>query len=268
MTRYRLLSTDFDGTLVSHPSDGRCLPEMGEFLQHFVTSGGIWVVNTGRSLEHTLEGLELFQAPVVPTFLIVNERHIHEHCDGKYGSWESWNRPCDEIHRRLWEQSAPLIARLRELAAATTDVHFIDHLGQPEGLISSDVEAMERFVALLDEARKKFPDFSYHRNAIYLRFAHRTFSKGTALRHLSRSLGISAAATAAAGDNLNDLSMLQSGIAAWQVCPGNAVPEVKARVRENGGFVSERTEAHGTLEGLLHLAGEKIIPPEKNKAAG
>ena len=73
MSHLRLLSTDFDGTLIEHFSDGRCTPEFAEVLLQHKKQGGVWAVNTGRGLVHAMEGVEKFQAPVQPDFLLTNE---------------------------------------------------------------------------------------------------------------------------------------------------------------------------------------------------
>ena len=76
MSHLRLLSTDFDGTLIEHPSDGRCSTAFAEVLILNQKAGGLWALNTGRSLDHAREGLALFAAPVLPNFLLTNEREI------------------------------------------------------------------------------------------------------------------------------------------------------------------------------------------------
>jgi HAD superfamily hydrolase (TIGR01484 family) len=257
MRNFDLLSTDFDGTLVGHPSSGQCTNELKEYLKWFTDSGGHWVVNTGRSLEHMLEGLDLFDSPTPPHSLIVNERHLYQRGnDGVYYEVEEWNRPCDKTHEDLWKNTAPLLASLRRFAETHEDMEFVEKDGKPEGIISPSLGLMEEFLRILEEGRREFPDFSYQRNAVYLRFCHREYSKGSALAFLAGKLGISPASTLAAGDNHNDLSMLCPAVARFQVCPDNSVEEVKSRVAAAPrGFVSKLPNAQGTLEGLLNFSG-------------
>jgi hydroxymethylpyrimidine pyrophosphatase-like HAD family hydrolase len=97
------------------------------------------------------------------------------------------------------------------------------------------------------------PDFDFQRNAIYLRFSHRDYTKGTALRELARELGVERERILAVGDNHNDLSMLDGAHAAMVACPANAVPEVRQAVEAAAGWVSEHPDALGTADGIVYF---------------
>ena len=110
MSFLRLFSTDFDGTLIGHPSDGRCLPAFAEVLRRHREAGGLWAVNTGRGLDHALEGLEKFSAPHEPDFLLTSEREIFlRGDDGGYSPHAEWNDLCYARHDRLFEVSAAVV---------------------------------------------------------------------------------------------------------------------------------------------------------------
>jgi len=53
----RLLSTDFDGTLVDHDASPAVSPALYEMLAELRRCGVAWAVNTGRDLEFILHGL-------------------------------------------------------------------------------------------------------------------------------------------------------------------------------------------------------------------
>ncbi|MFV0415279.1 MAG: HAD hydrolase family protein [Chthoniobacterales bacterium] len=231
---------------------------MCAILQTYTDQKGTWVINTGRSFEHMSEGLEIYHPAVLPQFLIVNERHIFELCDNKYSPWCSWNNPCDEQHLELWKSSAPLIEELRSFSDQHKKIQFIDFAGNPEGVVVDDMETMEKFIIFLDEGRKAFPDFSYERNSVYLRFSHVAYSKGRALQYLQKSLGISSSSTAAAGDNLNDLSMLKKEVAEFMLCPGNAVDEVKSYVKKSGGQIGDYPAEKGIIQALEKLTDSLV----------
>ncbi len=257
----RLISTDFDGTLIGHPSDGRCVPVLARELADFKAAGGQWVINTGRSLEHALEGVELFAAPVEPDFLITNEREIYRRGeDGGWVDFGEWNAGCRERLGELFARAEPIFRRVREMVADAGDVTLIPSADAPEGLITTSEAVMERVVAFLDEVRAGVPEFAYQRNTVYLRFAHVDYSKGTALRELRRLLDVPREATFAAGDHYNDLSMLDGEVAAHVGCPANAIPEAQALVRAAGGWVAAETFGAGTaatLAAARHRAGAK-----------
>lgn len=78
-------------------------------------------------------------------------------------------------------------------------------------------------------------------------------SKGLALKKVQNILGISPEFTMVACDGVNDLPMLEKNIAALQVAPANADPEVKEKVRMNGGIVSTLNYSDGVVESAKKL---------------
>ncbi len=247
----RLISTDFDGTLVHHPSDGRCVPPLAEALAAFKASGGLWAVNTGRSLEHTVEGITLFAAPVEPDFLLTHEREIwHRDEDGVWKDFGDWNRLCRQRHAELFTRAADIFRRVRALLAHAHDVNLIEENGTPSGLITADESVMDRVAASLDAMRDEVPKFHYQRNTIYLRFCHADYNKGSALAELGRLTNLSRDEIFAVGDHFNDLSMLDGRYAAHVACPANAIPPVQAAVLAAGGRVARQSFGAGSAEAL------------------
>ncbi|MCM8762661.1 MAG: HAD hydrolase family protein, partial [Candidatus Omnitrophica bacterium] len=78
-------------------------------------------------------------------------------------------------------------------------------------------------------------------------------SKGLAVRKVQKSLGISPEFTLVACDGVNDLPMLEKDIAALQVAPANADPEVHEKVKANGGIVSSLSYSDGVVESAKKL---------------
>lgn len=247
-----LISTDFDGTLISQPSDGRCVPDLARALAQFKSRGGIWAINTGRSLTHTLEGLELFAAPVQPDFLLTLERDIHLP-DGR-GGWqplEPWHTLCRDRHAELFDSSGGIFDHILEGVRDSPDVTVIRENDQPVGLITTDEAAMDIVASVLETVQRAFPDFSYQRNSIYLRFCHVDYHKGAALAELTRHLNLTASEVFAAGDHYNDISMLSPTCSGSVACPANAIFAVKNLVQQQGGFVSDQEGGYGTSEALF-----------------
>jgi len=252
--RIRLISTDFDGTLVGHPGDGSCVPELASALSDFKASGGLWAINTGRSLPHAIEGVEIFSAPVEPDFLLTHEREIYRRDVG--GQWVAagdWNRVCRERHAELLHESGGIFPRIRAMLDGARDVTWIREDGESIGLITSDETVMARVAAGLDTLRAEFPEFSYQRNTIYLRFCHVDYHKGASLGELCHQLGFEPDQVFAAGDHYNDLSMLDTKYAAHLACPANAIPEVRAAVAAAGGCVAGSRHGTGIAEALRRL---------------
>jgi hydroxymethylpyrimidine pyrophosphatase-like HAD family hydrolase len=233
-------------------------------LTDFKAAGGLWAINTGRSLEHIVEGVTLFKAPVEPDFLLTHEREVWRRDEnGGWHEFGDWNQICRERHTELFRQSQEIFRRVRELIVGAHDVNLIEENGTPSGLITADEAVMERVAARLDELRASVPKFHYQRNTIYLRFCHADYDKGSALGELSRLTGISRDEVFAVGDHFNDLPMLDGRYAQYVACPANAIPEVQATVRAADGHVAEAPYATGSAQ-ALRLA---LTQSEKQKPA-
>ncbi|MEI6278580.1 MAG: HAD hydrolase family protein [Verrucomicrobiae bacterium] len=243
------MSTDFDGTLIGHPSDGRCVPAFAEMLRRHRETGGLWAMNTGRSLEHAVEGLAIFSAPIEPDFLLTCEREIFSRdADGTWTPHAGWNDLCTARHNTLFEVAAPVVRAICLLAERSPDVTIIEEGGRPAGLVTSSEEVMDEVAAFIERESIEHPDFSYQRNTVYLRFCHRDYHKGSSLGELCRMIQVDRTAVLAAGDHFNDLSMLDGRYAAYPCCPSNAIPEVKRTVLAAGGHVAKLPAADGIAE--------------------
>lgn len=256
----QLLSTDFDGTLVGFPQRLACPPLLSDALVAARAADVAWVINTGRSLEHLEEGLAEFAAPHAPDYAVVNERHLYELRGRDWIAIGTWNERCDEEHHRLGQLSAPALRQILKHAARSLSFEVLEERGYPIGVITRDEETMEKLVGQLRLVAGEHPDFDFQRNAIYLRFSHRSYTKGTTLAELARFLALPKAGILAIGDNHNDLSMLDGTHAGMVACPVNAVEEIRRAVRTANGFVSDRPDAFGTAEAIFNYLAP---PPEK-----
>ncbi|MEY5026668.1 MAG: hypothetical protein RLZZ244_2196, partial [Verrucomicrobiota bacterium] len=82
----RLLSTDFDGTLVDHFANPPVDPALFRMLEVLRGRGVHWAINTGRDLPFVDEGLREFGFPVEPDFVLTAEREVFHR--GAGGGWE------------------------------------------------------------------------------------------------------------------------------------------------------------------------------------
>lgn len=250
----RLLSTDFDGTLVAHQSDpvldAACMELIGELQR----GGALWAINTGRSRELLESGLVDFDFPVRPDFILTSERDVFRPAP-EGDAWEpfgDWNERVAKDHAELFSSSTSILGEVLDFVQQRTRARIVHATHGPEGLIAQDEEEMARIIEFIDEARAAHPKFHYQHNTVYLRFCHADYHKGAALGELQRLLEISPAQTFAAGDHANDISMLDGRFAKLPACPGNAIEPVKEAVRKAGGFVSDRCCGAGVHEALRH----------------
>jgi len=251
----RLLSTDFDGTLVNHFAENPVSADFIEILGRLRAEGAVWAINTGRALHHIVEGLEEFDFPVQPDFVITSERDVFQKdAHGQWGDYGEWNRRCAEVHDQLYSKAQPMFDRIIRYLQKETNARFInDNTGI--GVVAEDEPEMDRIVTFIDTMRHEVPDFHYQRNTMYLRFCHAAYSKGAALAELGRLLDIPREQIFAAGDHYNDLPMLDGVFAQWVACPSNSAEVVKDMVRKaNGhGCVATREAGDGVADALHHF---------------
>jgi len=251
----RLLSTDFDGTIVSHVSepilDASCMDLIGD-LQ---AAGAMWAINTGRSVDLLESGLTDFSFPFRPDFILTSERDVFR--PGSNGTkWEAfgdWNERCARDHAELFTSASSVLAEVVDFVNQKTKARIIYEPEGPAGLIAASEEEMDRVTEFIEQARRKQPKFNYQRNTLYLRFCHADYHKGAALAELARLLQIPRENIFAAGDHHNDISMLDGEVAAMPACPANAISEVKEAVRAAGGYVAGREHGAGVYDAITYF---------------
>jgi len=218
LNKIRLISTDFDGTLVHHGGQPEVVPELFDCLAELRKGGVLWAMNTGRALEHIVEGLAEFKFPVAPDYVLTTERHVFRPSANGLG-WDDygdWNLRCEQAHQELFVTARPLLDEIAAFVETQTGGQIIYEDSLPAGLIaSSDAEmnAVETFIRATQ--KEAHPAFHYQRNTIYLRFCHMDYSKGAALGELGRLLEIPRDKIFAVGDHFNDLQMLDGKFAEW-----------------------------------------------------
>ena len=253
-----LLCFDFDGTLVNHEGEPPFHPALGEMLRGFRRRGAAWVVNTGRGLQQTLEGLASHNIFMLPDYIIAQECEIFR--PGFFKPWKdfgTWNRRARKAHDHFVERHQSFLTDIRRHVTENTAAEFLmGDFGQV-GIVAKDEPELDAICALIDSHHQQHADIGYHRNGRYLRFSHSEFSKGTALRELSRLLKVPRERVFAAGDNYNDLTMLDQRVASNVACPGNALEPVKEHVRNLRGFVAEKPASEGMIEALEYFFVKK-----------
>jgi HAD superfamily hydrolase (TIGR01484 family) len=249
----KLLSTDFDGTLVNHDARPPVAPGLFDCFAELRRHGVLWAVNTGRALEHIVEGLEEFKFPFAPDYVLTTERHVFRPSGNGLG-WDDfgdWNLRCERAHQELFATARPLLESIATFVESRTRGQMIYEDGLPAGLIAGSDAEMDSVVEFIEETRGAgHPAFHYQRNTLYLRFCHMDYSKGAALGELGRLLDISRDEIFATGDHFNDIEMLDGRFAKWVACPGNSTELVKETVRKAGGHVARGICGAGVVESL------------------
>jgi HAD superfamily hydrolase (TIGR01484 family) len=254
--KIRLLSTDFDGTLVAHGSDPVLDRGCMEYIEQLQKEGVLWAINTGRSVDLLESGLTDLEFPIQPDFILTSERDVFRPSSNG-GRWEpfgDWNERVAREHAELFHSAKSVLAEVVDFVNQRTKARLLYHTAGLEGLIAESEEELEHVAKFIDQARAKQPKFHYQRNTVYLRFCHADYHKGAALAELSRLVEIPREEIFAAGDHHNDVSMLDGRFAQFPACPANAITEVKDAVRSAGGYVASKICGAGVHEALLHFA--------------
>jgi HAD superfamily hydrolase (TIGR01484 family) len=244
----RLLSLDYDGTLAGPWGHTAISSELVAALRGLRSRGVLFALNTGRTLPMVDEALEVF--PIRPDFALTSERELFRWSKNRWEGIAEWNDACAEAHHALYVDSVPVLEVIAEFVKTRTKGRVFSADGTIQGLVASDDEEMARMEAFIESVRPQESAFSYQRNDIYLRFCHANYHKGAVLKELQRTLGISPGETFAAGDNHNDLPMLDPQVAHWLGCPSNSILPVKERVRSEGGLVADRESGSGIADVL------------------
>ncbi|MFY9984408.1 MAG: HAD family hydrolase [Chthoniobacterales bacterium] len=249
----RLLSLDFDGTMVGPWLDGKAAvsDELVRCLAALRKGGVFLAVNTGRNLALVDQGRELF--PATPDFALTTEREIFRWSKEGWEPLSEWNEQCHQDHEELYSEASLLLAEIEADISNERQARSHREHGRMVGLIAQNNDEMDRIVDYLRLKCSRVANLSFQRNSIYLRFCHAVYNKGSVLKALQTHLGIQPHETFAAGDNFNDLPMLDPEIAYHLACPANSVDEVKETVRRHGGYVADQSGGDGVAEALRRI---------------
>lgn len=249
----RLLSTDFDGTLFAEFENPPVPLRLQALLRAFQAGGGKWVINTGRDMSSLQEAMARAQLSVQPDYLVLVEREIFAHREHRYVGDAAWNDACARDHARAFAALRPRLAGMNAWINDRYDATLYSDPWSPFCLIARSNADADQIVAFIEESIRDLPDLTLVRNDVYMRFSRAGYDKGAALAEICRQLGLQPAEVFAAGDHLNDLPMLRTRYAGHLAAPANAVPEVQAAVREQGGYVSPLRAGHGIADALDRL---------------
>ena len=252
----RLLSLDFDGTMVGPWRDGKAAVSEGlvSCLAALRKKGALLAINTGRTLALVDQAIELF--PAIPDFALTTEREIFRWTADGWEPFSEWNQRCLQDHEELFIEAELLLAEIEAYIESERRARLHREFGRVVGLIAHTDADMDRIVDYLRLQCRRVANLSFQRNSIYLRFCHAVYDKGSVLKALQSRLGIHPNETFAAGDNFNDLPMLNPGVAQHLACPANSVEEVKTAVRNFGGYVADLAGGDGVAEALRRLCPE------------
>ncbi len=230
----KLISTDFDGTLVG----------AHEGLEHFFElvkeqrkrHNVEWVINTGRNWESLVTEMHDRSFPILPDWLVLVEREVYKICrDHPVGDYD-WNNCCEEVHTSLFNSVPDFWTSLTEFIVEQTSAETISEEHSPIAIRASNDDEADRIHHFIHGLLPSYPQLAMMRNSVYFRFAHEAYHKGSGLQRVQEHLEVGPEATMVIGDHYNDIPMLDSTCAHFIACPSNAIPQVRSHVKERGGI--------------------------------
>lgn len=258
MPPIRLISTDFDGTLVGFEPDQRRPDAFLTWLAACGPERPTWMINTGRWIDSILErlhGLDI-PRPFWPDWVASGEREIYRLEGDSFQPLHPWNADCEAAHAKLVAEVHEAFAFIRGWIASHTNAVCLYERAAFAGLRATSTREADRITAFLVGLFSQYPDLAVQRNDVYFRFCHRNYHKGACLAEVQRLIAAAPIHTFACGDHYNDLPMLRADLASMLACPINAIPEVRAAVAGAGGHVASGQFTAGLVEALAVYADE------------
>ncbi len=269
MSKIRLIALDLDGTLLD--SDKRLTPTCREALDRAAAAGIEIVPATGRFFEGmpeavralpyvrraiTINGAQVWDASdgsVIYRAEIPCERAVEilRYLDGRPLIYDCYADNWGWMSRDMWEACGDYVPdahyfdMVRRLRTPVDDLkRFLLERGggvQKLQLFTRDMPLRAR---LLRELGQRFEGIAVSTSVVNnIEINSASAHKGAALRALAAHLGIPLPQTAAFGDGMNDLSMIET--AGLGIAMGNAAPEVKARAKRVTGDCDSDGVARG-----------------------
>src|SRR3979409_2627193 len=142
----RLLSTDFDGTIVSRVSEPALDRHCMELMRELQRRGALWAINTGRSVDLLESGLSDFEFPVRPDFILTSERDVFRPSEngGKWEPFGDWNERVAREHAKLFQSAESVLAEVVDFVSQKTKARLLYHSAGLEGLIAESEEELDR----------------------------------------------------------------------------------------------------------------------------
>jgi HAD superfamily hydrolase (TIGR01484 family) len=253
----KLLCTDFDGTIHDPADQPPMAPELLDSLRAAQRSGILWVLSTGRILPDILTRLQPLTGGVWPDYIVAVEREIHERHNGGYRGHSAWNAHCQAAHAVLFSQAHERLNAVRSWIEENFDARLYTDEWSPFSIVAQKPEDAERIHERIMGVCREVPNLCVMRNTLYFRFAHRRYTKGTALGEIARHRGLKKESILAVGDHFNDLEMLDGVHAGCVATLSNAIPEIKQAVTRAGGYIARQPASRGVVEALRFFSGEK-----------
>src|SRR5580700_6497039 len=143
MSQIRLLSVDFDGTLVRNWAPPPFPEELVEMLNQLRRHGVLLAINTGRTIRLVEEALEITGFPVRPDFALTSEREVFRWNGSIWEDFGRWNSRCLEEHDILFANCEALLEQIGQYIESTTAARLHYDENRFSGVVSTTHSEMD-----------------------------------------------------------------------------------------------------------------------------
>jgi hydroxymethylpyrimidine pyrophosphatase-like HAD family hydrolase len=255
---------DLDGTALGGEEPYARLPDrFSEFLDELAGQGVRWGINTTWHPSGQDDMLQRSAVRSRPAFLWGRTgllRGLYEAKGGRFVFDRESERSADALVPAFRTAVAQVVQRLNAERDLSGQVCVTDVDDEPL-LVTVAIDAGQRAEVTRRLADWLEPDSLAVINPDTggpLLICPRMMNKATSLRRMQMDLGVAPSRTLVAADGWNDLPMLDPCLASFQICPSNAVAEVKQRVLAAGGCVGAAPYASGVLAAAAELLNKSL----------
>ena len=255
----KLFVFDFDGTaLGGHEPYDQFPRPFAKFLDELDAKGIRWATNTTWAPDPIYAVARRSGVRSEPVFLTgQTSRLLATVKNGEVVHDEEYEKSILRRERRFKRKNWPQVRRIfmKLLRADLVDRICFDFFGQNSVTFSckkKDSRRVWRMIAPLLESGEYY-SFSGTLGGTSGTLLSRHMNKGEIMKVLLRRLKLKPENVIVAGDGTNDLHMFDPRFAKWMVCPANASPLIKERVRQFGGVVGRKKFSWGIIEGVRKI---------------
>ena len=255
----KLLVFDFDGTALGGHVPYKQFPRhFARFLDQLGDKGIRWATNTTWSPR--------VQFPLIVHSGVKSEPALLTGGTGWFfATMENGRLKQDEEHakrvarrkKRFNKKNWPQVRRIFTQLLKADLVEKICFSAWDQSMVSlsfrkKDSAKVWRFVSPLLESGEYY-SFGAVGAGTSLTLMPKFMNKGEVMKEILKRLNLKPENVIAAGDGTNDLHMFEPRYAKWMVCPANAAPAVKEKIRRFGGIVSPKKYSWGVADGVRKI---------------
>jgi hypothetical protein len=150
MNKVRLLSMDFDGTLIRDWAPPPFPPELVHALNRLREHGASIAVNTGRTINLVEQGLKYTGFPIRPDFALTTEREVFRWTDSGWEDFGGWNARCLKDHAILYAKIERPLLEIEAYVIRETGARVYREEERVSGIVARtnpEMDEIARFVA-------------------------------------------------------------------------------------------------------------------------